>query len=82
MAQRLIDGDVGLARAAGHVAEQHLADLRDDVIVGNETGIARDEEFGGGIPRGSGAVRDVAAFGDEGAVYLHRPWAARSDEVD
>src|SRR6476661_3870574 len=86
----VLDGDaerleerhlVGRPPAPG-AAGQDLADLADDVSVGDRAFFLRDQEVSGFVERGLAAVDVEARPDDRGRVELARVRHARADRVD
>ncbi len=82
VAEGLVERELRVVLATGDAAEQHLADLRDDVCIGDGAGLARLQEFGRGRQRRAAAVRDVAARDHQRLVDLDRAGEARTDGID
>ncbi len=81
-AQRLEEGDLGGRAAAGEAAEQQVADLPLDVVLGDDAFAQREEEVARFVDRRFAAVDEQAGAGDRRAVELARRRDAGADRID
>ena len=81
-AERLVDRDVGGIAAARQRAGHDLADLAEDMVVADQAGRLRAEEFGALGEHALAMVGEEAGADDQVVGDLGRAGAARADRVD